>query len=97
MGFFNFNKTIQLRVHAERVGIGLCQINNELRKHQSATPLIEGLCIAVSDEMQKMYTIADQLSTDDRFTISLSYNGKMILYNDLMREIEFIRNMLLID
>lgn len=95
MGFFNFKDKNEVVLHAERVGVGLRQINEELRKNQSATPLVRGLCSAISDEMQKMYATADKLSANDKLTLSLSYNGKMILYNDFIREIEYFRRMLL--
>ncbi len=71
------------------------QINEELRKGPSAMPNVRGLCHAVSDEMQKMYAAADKLAAYDKLTFSLSYNGKMILYNDFIHEIEYFRKMLL--
>ena len=57
--------------------------------------MVKGLCKAVSDEMQKMYSTADKLSVNDKLTLSLFYNGQMILYNDFIREIEYFRKMLL--
>jgi len=94
MGLFNFRYKEEARLHAERIGVGLMQINEELRKGPSAMPIVRGLCSAVSREMLEMYAAADRLSTNDKLTFSLFYNGNMILYNDFIREIEYFRNLL---
>lgn len=94
MGFFNFREKAELQMHAERVGVGLLQINDELRRWPASQPTVRGLCIAISNEMLKMYAIADKLSSNDKYSITLSYNGQMILYSSFVKEIENFRQML---
>lgn len=95
MGLFNIKDKSELRLHAERVGIGILQVNDELRKWPSSQPMVRGLCRAISNEMLQMYVIADKLSSYDKLTMSLSFNGQMILYNEFIREVEKFRAMLL--
>ena len=97
MGFLSFREKSETRMYAERVGVGLTQINDELRKGRSAISDVRGLCYAVSRDMQKMYAASDKLSANDKLTLSLLYNGTPILYNDFLKEIEFFRKMLLIN
>lgn len=94
MGLFKFREKAELQMHAERFGVGLLQINDELRQWPTSQPTVRGLCIAISNEMLKMYAIADKLSSSDKLTISLSYNGQMILYSSFLKEIEIFKRML---
>ena len=40
MGLFKFREKAELQMHAERVGVGLLQINDELRQWPTSQPTV---------------------------------------------------------
>lgn len=94
MGFFSFKDKADVYKYAERVSVGIRQINDELRGWPATQPTVRGLCHAVSEEMQNMYRVADKLTQKDRSTLSVLHNGHMVLYNDFIRELESFRQIL---
>lgn len=86
MGLFNrltdFGDREQVRAHAQRISIGIQQIENE-RSIQT----IKGLSIAVRQEVQSMVMFASKLSQESINCLDVTINGRKMPFARFMSEL----------
>ena len=88
MGLFDFGDRAVVQNLAYRVGVGIQQIEDEIRKSpMNATPLLRGLAFTVREERIKMMQLYYDLQESTRNSLVIEFKGRKIPFWDFFTEL----------
>lgn len=93
MGLLDFGTKAQVEELGYRIGVGMQQIEAELRKTSNqSSPTIRGLALGLMQERNKLVVLISSLTQSSREKLKVKYKNEKIPYFLFVQEMQHISN-----